>query len=195
MSVDVLAGRDSTSHRFSAETATLARLIKSHLKRLPTRVLVMGCGDGRDAAQLALSLDADVTGIDRQARFDRSAAAHATLHACELSALRYGDGAFDFVYSHQNFEHVSSLRAALYEMRRVLKHGGGFCFKLPTRRGFTPADLRSELIATFGDAHDVTQRYLSARHGDSPRLSRWSSGLKSWLAPSSYFVGRRTEMR
>jgi hypothetical protein len=51
------------------------------------------------------------------------------------------------------------------------------------------------LIATFGDAHDVTQRYLSERHGESPRLSRWSSVVRSWLAPSSYFVGQRTDMR
>jgi SAM-dependent methyltransferase len=196
VSVEALVGGDFGTRRFSPEAAALARVIKSHVKRLPARVLVVGCGNGRHAAQLALSLDADVTGIDRQARFDPLAEAYATLHACDLTALSFGDGAFDFVYSHQNFEHVSSLRASLCEMRRVLARGGGFCLKLPAHRGFTSPELRSELIAAFGEAHDVTQPYYTERHKDVSWLSRawWNSGLGSSLALSRYFVGRCTDL-
>ncbi len=195
MSVEALAGAYPETRRFSPEAAALARVIKSQLKRLPTRVLVVGCGNGKHAAQLAVSLDADVTGIEHQNRFDPMAAAHASLHACDLRAYRFGDGAFDFVYSHQNFEHVSTLRASLSEMRRVLARGGGFCLKLPARRGFTSPELRSELIAAFGEAFDVTRPYYTERNNDFNRLSRawWSSGLGASLVPSRYFVGRRTD--
>jgi SAM-dependent methyltransferase len=195
VSVEALVDADLGSRRFSPEAAALARIIKSHVKRLPTRVLVVGCGNGRHAAQLAMSLDADVTGIDHDARFDPAAEAYATLHACDLKALSFGDGAFDFVYSHQNFGRVSALRASLCEMRRVLARGGGFCLKLPARRGFTSPELRSELIAAFGEAFEVTQPYYTERHADSPRPVRawWNSGLGASLVPSRYFVGRRTE--
>jgi SAM-dependent methyltransferase len=183
--------------RFSPEAAALARVIRSHLKKVPTRVLVFQCGDGNYAAQLALSLDADVTGVDRHARFDTNAEAYASLHACDLASLRFGDGVFDFVYSHQNFQTLGSLRASLNEMRRVLSPGGGFCFKLPARRGFTSQDLRSELIASFGEASDVTEPYYTERHNDLSRLARawWSSGVGSALIPSRYFVGRRTDVK
>jgi ubiquinone/menaquinone biosynthesis C-methylase UbiE len=184
VSVEALAGTYPETRRFSPEAAALARVIKTQLKKLPTRVLVVGCGNGHHAAQLAVSLDADVTGIECQSRFDPTAAVYATLHACDLRAYRFGDGAFDFVYSHQNFEHVSTLRASLSEMRRVL-----------ARRGFTSPELRSELIAAFGEAFDVTQPYYTERNNDFNRLSRvwWSSGLGASLVPSRYFVGRRTD--
>lgn len=162
--------------------------------KLPTRALMFGCGNGRDAAQLALSLDTDVTGIDRHARFDARAQAYATLQACDPVALRFGDGAFDFVYSNQRFDNLNSLRAALYEMRRVLKRSGGFCLKLPTLSGLNAQALRSELIAAFGEAHDITQNYYVERHRDSTRLSRalWGSSFGAALMASRYFVGRRT---
>jgi SAM-dependent methyltransferase len=197
VSVEALAGGDLGSPRFSPETAALARIIKSRAKRLPARVLVFGCGDGRSAAQLAVSLDADVTGIERRPRFDSAAEVYATLRACDPPPLRFADGAFDFVYSHQNFENVESLRASLSEMRRVLARGGGFCLKLPARRGFTSAELRSELISAFGEALDVTQPYYAERYKEFSLLSRawWSSALGSSLVPSRYFVGRRTDLR
>jgi SAM-dependent methyltransferase len=197
LSVDALVLRDSLRGTFSVETAAVARIIRSQLKALPTRALVFGCGNGRDAAQLALSLDTDVTGIDRQGHFDARAQAYASLHACDPVALRFGDGAFDFVFSNQRFDDLTSLRAALYEMRRVLARGGTFFVKLPALGGMDSQALRSELIAAFGEAQDVTQRYCAERHRDCGRLSRawWGSSLGSALISSRYFVGRRTAPR
>jgi SAM-dependent methyltransferase len=195
VSVDVLNLQDSQHAGFSLEVAALARVIKTQLTRLPTRVLVVGCGNGRPAAQLAVSLDADVIGVDRQARFDPMAEAYATLRAQNAGPLEFGDGAFDFVYSDQKFEHLSVLRSTLAEMRRVLVRGGGFCLRLPSGGGFNSAELRSELIAAFGDAHDVTQSYYAARFSESDLLSRACMRLKTSLMPSRYFVGRRTDAR
>lgn len=196
MSVTALVGEGFASPSFSEESAALARVIRSRIKRLPVRVLVVGCGAGREAAQLAMSLDADVVGIDREARFEPSAEAFASLRACDLTALTFGDGAFDFVYSHQVFDQIASLRSALYEMRRVLSRGGGFCLKLPARRGLASPELRSELIAAFGEAHDVTQSYRAERHREASGFSRalWNSRLGLSLTRSFYFVGRRVDL-
>ena len=197
MSVEALAPGSRGRGRFSAEAATLAHIISHQLKKQPTRVLVVGCGKGHHAAQLALSLDANVTGVERRRSFDPAAEAYASLHAGDPSSLRFGDGAFDFVYSHQDFEHVASLRSALGEMRRVLARGGGFCLKLPSRRGFTVHELRSELIAAFGEAFDVTQHYYAQKRDGFSRIANawWGSGLVSSLVPSRYFMGRRTDAR
>jgi SAM-dependent methyltransferase len=197
VSVEATAVGVRASHRFSAEAAALASIIKDQVRKLPTRVLVVGCGKGHDAAQLAVSLDADVTGIERRDRFDPVAEGYATLRACDLNPIRFGDGAFDFVYSHQDFQHLSALRASLGEMRRVLARGGGFCLRLPARRGFTSPELRSELIAAFGDAHDVTRLYYARRRDHFSRfLHAWcGSGLGSSLVPSRYFVGLRADLR
>lgn len=195
MSVDALVIRDPGSLRFSVEASALASVVRRHAKRLPTRVLVVGCGNGEHAAQLAISLDADVTGVERHARFEPAAEAYATLRACDLSPLGFGDGAFDFVYSHQQFENVAALRASLSEMRRVLKAGGGFCLKLPSRLGFTSAELRSELIAAFGEAVDVTRAYYEERYNESSPIFRgwWRSRVGSALVPAHYFIGRRSQ--
>ena len=94
----------------------------------------MGCGTGREAAQLALSLDAEVTGIDIRPRFDEKAAHVATLQWGDATALDFPDGAFDFVYSYHALEHIPDFRRALAEMHRVLAHGGGYCVGTPNRQ-------------------------------------------------------------
>lgn len=188
--------RESVRQRFSVEASALASVVRRHSKRLPTRVLVVGCGNGEQAAQLAISLDADVTGVERTACFDRAAEAYATLRAADLSPLGFADGAFDFVYSNQNFESIPALRSTLSEMRRVLKAGGGFCLKLPVARlGFTAPELRSELIATFGEATDVTSAYYEEVHNESSPLFRgwWRSRLGSSFVPARYFIGKRSQ--
>lgn len=193
MSVNVLISEDLRSRRFSLDMVVLARVIRRTHKRLPTRVLVVGCGNGRDAAQLAVSLDADVTGVDLRSRFDVDAARFATLRTGNPGALEFADGAFDFIYSQLGFSDVSGLRASLYQMSRVLAHGGGFCLRLPARSGLTPPGLRSELIAAFGEAADVTNSYYQDRYRDAPGAAKWfwRTSLGSALLSSRYFVGRR----
>src|ERR1044071_2112128 len=47
--------REPARLRFSVEASALASVVRRHSKRLPTRVLVVGCGNGEQAAQLAIS--------------------------------------------------------------------------------------------------------------------------------------------
>jgi len=177
--------------------AVLARVVRRALKKLPTRALVVGCGDGREAAQLALSLDTDVVGIDARSRYDGAAGTYATLLTGDPAALAFGDEAFDFVYSHLSFANVAALRAALYQASRVLARGGGFCLRLPANRGLNAAELRSEVIAAFGEATDVTHAYYQDRYAASagPVRAFWSTRFASALWSSRYLVGHRTRAR
>ncbi len=119
---------------FDQKTAVVAALIHTFLGKPPRRVLVVGCGTGREAAQLAISLHARVTGIDLHPRFDGEAATVATLQKGDATALDFPDGTFDFVYSYHALEHIPDFRSALREMRRVLAKGGGYCIGTPNRQ-------------------------------------------------------------
>lgn len=193
MSVNVLVRDDLRVRQFSYDMAVLAGLVEAARQELPTRVLVVGCGDGREAAQLALSFDADVIGIDARSRFDRAASAYASLRTGDPTALGFADGAFDFIYSHQNCANVAALRASLYQMSRVLSRGGGFCLRFPARHGLNSAELRGELIAAFGAAADVTQAFYEDRYADSAgpvkAFSRTRFAAAFWS--SRYFIGCR----
>jgi ubiquinone/menaquinone biosynthesis C-methylase UbiE len=118
---------------FDRKTAVVAGIIRTNFVRVPARVLVVGCGTGREAAQLAESFDAKVTGIDIAPRFDAKASRVVDLRKGDATALEFADGAFDFIYSYHALEHIPDFRRALAEMRRVLAKDGGYCVGTPNR--------------------------------------------------------------
>jgi SAM-dependent methyltransferase len=108
-------------------------LIRKNMEQMPKRVLVVGCGSGREAAELALALDADVTGIDINTRWDPEAAAVAKLQYGDATALEFPDRKFDLVYSYHALEHIPDFRRALGEMKRVLADDGCYFIGTPNR--------------------------------------------------------------
>lgn len=98
-----------------------------------SNMLVVGCGNGREALVLARSLDCNVTGIDLRDQFDPQAAAEVRLQRADATALPFDSAAFDFVYSHHVLEHIPCYRDALSEMNRVLAKGGGLWIGTPNR--------------------------------------------------------------
>jgi SAM-dependent methyltransferase len=105
-------------------------------QRHPVRIwnmLVVGCGNGREAHALAASLRCNVTGIDLCDQFDPRAAAEVRLQRADATALPFDKGAFDFVYSYHVLEHIPRYRDALSEMNRVLAQGGGLWIGTPNR--------------------------------------------------------------
>jgi SAM-dependent methyltransferase len=134
---------------FDRKTALVADIICKLFGWTPSRVLVVGCGTGREAAQLALSWNAQVTGIDLAPRFDPNAARCATLLHGDATALDFPDGAFDFVYSYHALEHIPQYRRALHEMQRVLAKDGRYCIGTPNRQRLV-GYLGSENV-TLGD--------------------------------------------
>jgi SAM-dependent methyltransferase len=108
-------------------------LIRKNMAQTPKRVLVVGCGSGREAAELALALNADVTGIDINTRWDPEAAAVAKLQYGDATALEFPDRKFDLVYSYHALEHIPDFRRALGEMKRVLADDGCYFIGTPNR--------------------------------------------------------------
>lgn len=97
------------------------------------RLLVVGCGQGIEAAILAERLGAEVTGIDTLDGFDVEARKVADLRVGDALALDFADETFDFVYSYHALEHVGQPAVAIREMARVLKRDGGYMVGTPNR--------------------------------------------------------------
>lgn len=114
-------------------TEALAEIIMERAPRPIRRLLVVGCGSGKEAAILAQVLRADCTGIDLLEDFDPAAAARVDLRRGDATSLEFADRSFDFVYSYHALEHIPQHLKALREMHRVLADDGGYCIGTPNR--------------------------------------------------------------
>lgn len=97
------------------------------------KLLVVGCGNGIEAAILVTELNTRVTGIDLKNDFDQEAAKIADLRTGDAMSLEFADESFDFVFSYHALEHIAEPETALREMSRVLRKGGGFWIGTPNR--------------------------------------------------------------
>ena len=115
------------------------RSVESHAAHLipflkpGLRVLDFGCGPGTVTVGLAEAVDpGEVHGIDMeepQIDMARAAAeagghANATFHVGDATALPFEDNYFDVAHCHAVLMHVPDNRAAMAEVKRVLKPGG-----------------------------------------------------------------------
>ena len=129
-------------------TEALAELIRASSHRPIRRLLVVGCGSGREAAVLAEELGPgmETTGIDIVVNFDAEAATVVRLLHGDATKLEFAAGSFDCVYSYHALEHIPRHVQALREMRRVLAENGLLCIGTPNRsRLFAYAGSRASL--------------------------------------------------
>jgi SAM-dependent methyltransferase len=138
---------NALKEQFDRKTLSLCRLLelRARHRRFET-ILVVGCGDGREAATLAGHFGARVTGIDIEGAFDAKAGRVVDLRVMDATNLALADAAFDLVYSFHALEHIPDDRAALREMNRVLRPGGLACIGTPNRR---------RLVGYIGSATDA----------------------------------------
>lgn len=96
------------------------------------RVLVVGCGDGSEAADLAEFFTCDVDAIDAD---DYFTARHprVAFRKMDARALDFSDATFDVVYSFHAIEHIPEPERAMAEMRRVLRENGTYMVGVPNR--------------------------------------------------------------
>ncbi|MDE2388132.1 MAG: methyltransferase domain-containing protein [Betaproteobacteria bacterium] len=139
------------------KTVILADLICQKTNIIPSKILVVGCGKGLEAAILAQHLSSSVTGIDIDANFDARARRFADLRYGDATKMEFDDESFDFVYSFHALEHIPDFRAALHEMRRVLSCDGSWMIGTPNRNriigylGSKDASLQEKLHWNFTD--------------------------------------------
>jgi SAM-dependent methyltransferase len=117
------------SHRASQ----IAEVIRRRHPAGISKMLVVGCGDGREARALANALRCNVTGIDLRDKFDPQAAAEVRLQRGDATALPFAAHEFDFIYSYHVLEHIPRYRDAISEMNRVLARNGGLWIGTPNR--------------------------------------------------------------
>jgi ubiquinone/menaquinone biosynthesis C-methylase UbiE len=123
--------------------SSLARIV-GHLFPDVRNILVVGCGDGMEAAVLSYNLEASVTGIDVETNFNPNATGYATLQYGDATALEFADESFDLIYSFHALEHIPDPLKALSEMQRVLRNGGGYVIGTPNRHrlvGYVGSDV------------------------------------------------------
>lgn len=111
----------------------LAAIIRERTAAPICKLLVVGCGSGKEAAVLAIELGADVVGIDLQDAFHPAAVTVVDLRRGDATGLEFADQSFDFVFSFHVLEHIPNYTKALDEMRRVLRDEGAYCIGTPNR--------------------------------------------------------------
>ena len=103
----------------------------------------------------------------------------------EISALPFGDAAFDLVLACDVLEHVADDRRAFRELNRVLRPGGVLIFSVPLHpahwtvfddyvghaRRYAPGELR-ELLAAHGLA--VERSAIFGMQANNPRVLRFT---------------------
>ena len=147
-----MTGLDTTfreaakAHNTDAMVALVTRAFPT-----PRRILVVGCGTGREAGAMARALKAETVGIDicDSFHFDHEASRPAVLQLMDARALDFPDDHFDFVYSFHTLEHVPQPHRALDEMARVLKPDGHFVIGTPNR---------TRVVGYIGAPHPVADR-------------------------------------
>lgn len=123
---------------------------KKLLRQLPMEsfrnILDLGCGYGEYAFMLAEALPkATITALDINAAaiadIRRLAAGHhidnLKTHQGPIETLRGCDGAFDFIFSVDVFEHIREEEMPFTEASRLLRPGGYLLVKIPNREQLT----------------------------------------------------------
>ena len=145
------------------KTEALARIIQDHVRNPVQRLLVVGCGSGREAAILSRVLGVEAIGVDINTAFDPIAARMVDLRFGDATSLEFEDGAFDLVFSYHALEHIPDYRKALDEMKRVLAVDGTWCIGTPNR---------TRLIGYLGSKDTSIARKLAWNMAD------WSAKLR-----------------
>lgn len=120
---------DLTDSKTEKVAEIIRRIHSGEIKNL----LVVGCGEGIEAAILAQKLKAKVVGIDIDDNFDKEARKFAALETGDAENLLFKDETFDFVFSYHALEHIPNPKKAIKEIHRVLKKGGGFWIGTPNK--------------------------------------------------------------
>ncbi|MEO1304095.1 MAG: class I SAM-dependent methyltransferase [Pseudomonadota bacterium] len=110
-----------------------------------SRVLDLGCGEGRHVHGLYILGGLDIVGVDlHEPSLEKAKdgikflqkdaideASYVSFETGDATALRFEDDSFDAIICSEVLEHLPDYDAAIAEMRRVLKPTGKLCVSVP----------------------------------------------------------------
>ncbi|TAD89554.1 MAG: class I SAM-dependent methyltransferase [Alphaproteobacteria bacterium] len=151
--VSPMANEDFSTVR-DAKTEALCALISQASRKEIATVLVVGCGDGREAQVIADYFKAQGVAID--IGIPQQFVGRTQFVQMNAEQMAFRDGCFDLVFSFHALEHMLNPAAALAEMARVAKVGATFCVGTPNSRRWvgyigSPTDWRTKLAWNWID--------------------------------------------
>lgn len=99
-----------------------------------SKILVAGCGDGREADIVQQVFGSWIEGVDVMLEKEsKSKNGRLITKRWDLAKLPYEEDAFDLVYSYHVLEHVTDHLQVLCELKRVVKHDGIIFIGFPNK--------------------------------------------------------------
>ncbi len=150
--------------RYSGQINIFKTIIEQHhLNKNLQRILVLGCGNGLEAAYMATLLGVDVYGVDIEQDFHPYGLQHAHLQNYNGATLPFENDFFDAVYSYHVLEHVDDVLHTLWEVRRVTRENGFVYIGVPNKSrliGYLGMTDKSFYRKMVQNVKDWTKRLL-----------------------------------
>ena len=173
--------RDRTPHE---EAEALVRLFREHDV---TRILDLGCGDGRHLIWFAsqgfemFGLDSAPTGLKLAAEFLAKDGLTAELVCTDMSALPWDDASFDAVISVKviNHQDIDGIRKTVAEIGRVLRPHGWVFVVVAT---YAPGEIeKSDKVVLLGP------KVYAKKEGHEAGVPHYFATREEWVAEFSAF--------
>lgn len=120
--------------RYYRELEAFRNIIEHYFpSRKFDRILVLGCGKGREAAIMQQILNTPTIGVDIFANFDSTLKAQIELITFNGYKLPFRDHSFDLVYSYHVLEHADYPALLIKEVQRILQPDGFFYLGVPNK--------------------------------------------------------------
>ena len=167
----VLERRSAKSH-----AANLLPLLRPGMK-----LLDFGCGPGTISMGLAKAIEpGELHGVDMEAsqiEMAKAAAAagghsNATFHTGDVTSLPFEDDTFDVAHCNAVLMHLPGTKAALSEVKRVLKPGG----LLSVQELITASSFLEPSFSMLDGAWQVFSKLLAA-NGGHPQMGKEAKGV------------------
>lgn len=114
----------------------LRHIIGSYILKMPTSVLVLGCGSGEENLNIKKIIRPNglVIGVDIDLSSLKKNKDSAGFIQMDATALGFKDNSFDCIFSYHVLEHVEDYHKVLSEAKRILKPGDFFLLGTPNKR-------------------------------------------------------------
>lgn len=159
-----------TSHAGAEFFCRKIRALDSTMVRPGSKILVVGCGAGHEAAYIQEKLDAKVTGVDVVNKLwpEFRQWSNFNFQISSVCDLPFANGQFDAVFYHHVIQQVGNPGRSLRELSRVVKKDGWL---------FVGAPNRNRLVSSVG-AHKEATWKPTLQNKLNDNLNDWAARIQ-----------------